>query len=331
MRLRLAALAAIVPAFLLGACVTQGPLNRSIPLAARDKIAATDVIMPIGQNEIVIAIPVSTAGASGAASMGLLGALVGSLVDAGIDAGNATAAETSVKPLRNAMVDFSFDDTLNADMQSRITQAAWVNPGGYRVIKEVTPQNLEKVLKDSKASTLLFTSASYSLNFNADHLSITMVSRLLPNTPELKALLPEKFDPKASQITSANELYRNTFIFDTAVVGATTNRDANIVLWSANNGAAMRDALKLGSAKLTEMLVADLIAEPSLPIDPKTTTLKTYKGAAGIYVVSKDDVGTFIVQQSGLRSYVTDMAGVPLVAPPAEKPKASGKAKTGTR
>ena len=45
------------------------------PIAARDKIAATDVIMPIGQNEIVIAIPVSTAGASGAASMGLLGAL----------------------------------------------------------------------------------------------------------------------------------------------------------------------------------------------------------------------------------------------------------------
>ncbi len=50
------------------------------------------------------------------AGLGLLGALVGSLVDAGIDAGNASAAETSVKPLRNVLVDFSFHDTLNADM-----------------------------------------------------------------------------------------------------------------------------------------------------------------------------------------------------------------------
>jgi len=83
MSLRLAALAAIAPAFLLGACASQGPLNRSVPLAARDKIAATDVVVPIGQNEMVIAIPISTAGTSGAASFGLIGALVGSMVDAG--------------------------------------------------------------------------------------------------------------------------------------------------------------------------------------------------------------------------------------------------------
>lgn len=331
MRFRIAALAAIMPAFLLGACASSGPLNRSVPLAARDKIAATDVIMPIGQNEIVIAIPISTAGTTGAASFGMLGALVGSLVDAGVDASNAAAAETSVKPLRNVMVDFSFDDTLNADVQSRITQANWIKPGGYRIVKEVTPQNLERVLKESKASTLLFTSASYNLNFNADRLSITMVSRLLPNTPELQALLPEKFDPKASQITSQNELYRNTFIFETAVAGATTNRDINIGLWSANNGAAMRDALKLGSSKLTEMLVSDLMAEPSAPIDPKTTTLKAYKGLAGVYVMAKDDVGTQLLQQSGYQSYVTDIAQAALVSPPSEKAKTSGKAKTGTR
>ena len=325
MSLRLAALAAIAPAFLLGACASQGPLNRSVPLAARDKIAATDVVMPIGQNEMVIAIPISTAGTSGAASFGLIGALVGSMVDAGIDSANASAAEASVKPLRNVLVDFSFDDTLNADLQARITQANWVKPAGFRIVKEVTPQNLEKVLKESKASTLLFTSASYNLNFNADELSISMGARLLPNTPELQALLPEKFDPKASQITSANELYRNVFTFTTAVPGATNNRDANIALWSANNGAPMRDALKLGSAKLTEMLVADIIAEPGEPLDPKTTTLKPYKGEIyGGYIMAKDDVGTHVLQESGYEFYVTDVSLTPLVNPPE-------KAKNGTR
>jgi hypothetical protein len=178
----------------------------------------------------------------------------------------------------------------------------------------VTVQNLEKVLKESKASTLLFTSAAYNLNFNADELTISMVSRLLPNTPELQALLPEKFDPKASQITSANELYRNVFTFTTAVPGATNNRDANIELWSANNGAPMRGALKLGSAKLTEMLVADIISEPGEPLDPKTTTLKPFKGELyGGYVLAKDELATHVLQASGYESYVTDVSLAPLV------------------
>lgn len=322
MRFRLAALAVITPAILLAACASSGPLNRSVPLAARDKIAATDVIMPIGQNEMVIAIPISTAGTSGAASFGLIGALVGSMVDASIDAGNASAAETSVKPLRNAMIDFSFDDVLNADVQARMAQATWMHPGGYRVVKEVTPQNLEGVLKQSKASSVLLVSSAYNLNFNADELTVSLTGRVLPNTPELQALLPEKFDPKASQVTSANELYRNVFVFTTAVPNATTSRDDNIALWSANNGQPMRDALKLGSAKLTEMLVADLMADPTEPLDPKTTTLKPYQGEllAG-YVVAKDDIGTHVLQQSGYEVYVTDVSRAPLVAPPAKSAK----------
>jgi hypothetical protein len=300
-------------------------MNRSIPLAARERISATDVMISIGQRELDIATPSKAWAYRGAAFLGAEGIVLDALVNVSVDAILAARARSSLEPLRNVLVDFSFDDTLNADLQARITQANWVKPTGFRIVKEVTPQNLEKVLKESKASTLLFTSASYNLNFNADELSISMGARLLPNTPELQALLPEKFDPKASQIASANELYRNVFTFTTAVPGATNNRDANIALWSANNGAPMRDALKLGSAKLTEMLVADIIAEPGEPLDPKTTTLKPYKGEIyGGYIMAKDDVGTHVLQESGYEFYVTDVSLAPLVNPPE-------KAKNGTR
>ncbi len=300
-------------------------MNRSIPLAARERISATDVVISIGQRELDIATPSKAWAYRGAAFLGAEGIVLDALVNVSVDAVLAARAQSSLEPLRNVLVDFNFDDTLNADLQARITQVNWVHPGGYRVVKEVSAQNLEKVLEESKASSLLFTSASYSLNFNADELTISMVSRLLPNTTELQALLPEKFDPKASQIASANELYRNVFKFTTAVPGATNNRDANIALWSANNGAPMRDALKLGSAKLTEMLVADIIAEPGEPLDPKTTTLKPYKGELyGGYIMAKDDVGTHVLQESGYEFYVTDVSLAPLVNPPE-------KAKNGTR
>ena len=323
MSFRLAALAAIAPAFLLGACASQGPLNRSIPLAARDKMPSTEVVTLIPQNEVVVTIPVATGiSAQSGVQFGLLGALVGSLVESGITASNAAAAETSVKPLRSALVDFDFDRNINSDIQGQLAQATWINPQDYRVVKDGTPQTLEGIVTGSKASGVLLNSVSYALNFNADELTVVMTSRLLPHSTDLKALLPGKADPKVSVIAPDNDLYHNVFTFTTAVPNATNNRDANIVLWSANSGAPMRDALKLGSTKLAELLVADLVADT--PFDPKTTMLKPYQGElyAG-YIVAKDDVGTSIVQHSGYQVYVTDVSQVALVN--ASQPKAKGR------
>jgi hypothetical protein len=323
MKLRNAAFAVILPVTLLVAACASGPSNRSIPMAARDKIAATDVVLPIYQNEITVAIPVSTGGSAGAASFGLIGALVGSLVDASIDSANAAAAEASVKSLRDAMVDFDFDAMMQAELQTALSQAAYLKHGNVRVVKEVSPDYLEKALKESKASAMLVALMSYQLNFNADELTIVMAPRVLPKTADLQAMLPEKYDPKAQQITANNELYRNAFTFVTAVPNATNNRDANIALWAANGGAPLRDAMKQGAAKLAQMAVADLQAEPpAKPFDPKAAKLKEFQNDLIFgHVLSKDDLGTHVLQATGAQVYVTDVARAALLTPPAAKKK----------
>ncbi len=323
MNLRNAAFAVILPVTLLTAACASGPSNRIVPLAARDKIAATDVLLPIYQNEITVAIPISSAGASGAASFGLVGALVGSLVDAGIDSANAAAAEASVKPLRDATVDFDFDAEVQAELQSSLTQVAWLKHSNVRVVKEVSADYLEKTLKESTASTMLVALMSYNLNFNADELTIFMAPRVLPKTPELQAMLPEKYDPKAVQMTASNELYRNAFSFVTAIPNATTNRDANIALWAANGGAPLRDAMKQGATKLSQMAVADLLAEPpAKPFDPKAAKLKEFQNDLIFgYVLSKDENGTHVLQATGAQVYVTDVARAALVNPTSAKKK----------
>lgn len=294
---------------LLAACVSQAPMNRAIPLAARERISTTDVLIPIGQRELVIAIPSTTWAYRWAAPLGPEGMIVGTFVNASIDALFAFRAESSLKPLREMLTDFSFDDTLNADIEARMPQAAWMNPVGYSVVKDVTPHNLEQILKQSKASSVLLVSSEYNLNRIADELTITLSGRVLPNTTELQALLPERFDPNGSQIKGSNDLYRNTFSFIAAIPGATEIRDNNIALWSANGGAQMREALILGSAKLTEMLVADLVAEPVQPIDEETTKLPkiAINGVTG-YVGKADDLGTLILLPTGGQIYVTKVA-----------------------
>lgn len=317
-----AALCALASVVSLAACASQAPMNRMVPLAARDKIAATDVVTPITQNEITIAIPVAQGVSSQTgAQFGLVGALVGSLIETGIDAANAAAAETSVKPLRDALVDYNFDETLQANLKTGLAQASWLNSGGYRVIRETTTANLEQTLKNSQANSVLMVSASYQLNFNADELTIEITPRLLPKTADLQAMLPEKFDPKASQITTANELYRNTFTYKTAIVDATNDRDDNIKLWSASNGAPMRAALADGVAKLTQMFVADLAMDPANAFDARTTKLEKFNAelVAG-HVLVRDDLGTQVALTSGAQVYVTNVSLAPLkIAGPKNK------------
>lgn len=117
-------------ALVLAACASQGPMNRSIPLAARERISATDVVISISQRELVIATPSKAWAYRGAVFLGAEGIVLDALVNVSVDAILAARARSSLEPLRSVLVDFSFDETLNADLQARISQANWVNPGG---------------------------------------------------------------------------------------------------------------------------------------------------------------------------------------------------------
>src|ERR1700683_849873 len=108
MNLRSLSLLVLLPTTLLGAC-SSVPVHESLPVAAREKISSADVFVPIRQNEIYVYVPPSTAGSSAGASAGLLGGLVGAAIDAGVNDVRSSKAETAVKPLRDSLVDFNFD------------------------------------------------------------------------------------------------------------------------------------------------------------------------------------------------------------------------------
>src|SRR5438105_2590773 len=82
-------------------CACQTAMHQSLADAARDKISSTDVVLPIRQNEIYVFVPNSNAAAAAG------GGLIAALADAAINSVRTTKAETAVKPLRDALVDFN--------------------------------------------------------------------------------------------------------------------------------------------------------------------------------------------------------------------------------
>ena len=234
--------------FLLAACASQPSIHLPVSNAARGDLTSTDVVMPVRQSEIYIFVPMATAGAG----FGLIGALV----DAGIDSSRTSNAETAVTPLRNAMVDYSFDNALQDQLKASLAQVAWVHAGDYSVVRDVSNDGLAKTLAASKASSVLLVVADYRLSNDGDVLLVTVQAALMPNNDQLRALVPGKRDDK-TPAALANALYRNRFVFE-AHVNGTGDRNRNIAEWSANNASAARAALTMAAKKLMPLLVEDI-------------------------------------------------------------------------
>jgi hypothetical protein len=243
--------AVLLSTLLLGACAPLA-IHQSLPSAAREKVVSTEAVVPLRQSEIYVFVPSSQT--SAAAGGGLLFALI----DIGVNSVRTSNAEEAVKPLRDALVDFSFDDTLRNQLRHSLSKVSWLGLQQVRVVKEVSTDNMDHALADSKAGAVLFATTDYRLSNDGDMLAMSLNGSLFPNNESLKAMLDKDAADAEHKTALANSIYRNQFSFQTKLPGATSDRSRNIEAWSADKGKAMRDALTLGAHKLAAMLSYDL-------------------------------------------------------------------------
>jgi hypothetical protein len=206
-------------------------------------------VVPVRQSEIYVFVPNSQLAAAGG------GGLLLALVDAGVNSVRTSKAETAVKPLRDSLVDFNFDETLAHDLKDSLAQLSWVHTGSVHILKDVSNDGLDNALASSSAGAVLFTTTDYHLSNDADVLTITVGASLFPKDAALLAFKPGGGTPKTS---IGNALYHNTLVFETSLPTGSPDRDRNIAMLSGQNGMQMRAVLKIGADKLARMLADDL-------------------------------------------------------------------------
>jgi hypothetical protein len=248
-------IAVSVGGLLLTACAGV-PAYESIPPAAKDQIASTEVVVPVKQNEIYVYVPPSDMATAGAAGGGAIGGLLFAAVDAGVNSVRTSKAEDAVKPLRDALVDYSFDRTMQNDMQASLASVPWLHVDNVHVLKEATSDSMDRALDSSRDSAVLFASADYQLSNDADLLTVTVSASLFPKSDALRALKQGK--SSGTKTALANSLYHNTLVFEYHPQNTGVDRPTNIANWSANNGAAMRAALDESAKKLAWLLAQDV-------------------------------------------------------------------------
>jgi hypothetical protein len=283
LRLRSSHLTAFLAVFLLAGCATIPP-HEALPATAQEQIASTDVVFPIQQSEIYVFVPNSNV----AVATG--GGLLGALIDAGINSVRTSNAETAVKPLRDALVDYHFDAAMQAAVKSELGQIPWIHAEDYRVLRDITANSTDGALAGSKDSAVLFVTADYRLSNDGDVLDITTVASLFPKSDVLAALKKTQ-GGSGPKTALANSIYHNTFVFEATLPGATQDRDQNIAAWSANNGAEMRNLLDQGAKAIAEMVAADLQGGDQPDTGTATVAIKNIKGK-----MVKQDNGSEIVR-----------------------------------
>jgi len=249
-------IAILLSAVLLAGCAANVPVHGSLDQSLQNRIASTDIVLPIKQGEIFVFVPDSQIARAGG------GGLLLALIDAGVNSVRTSKAETAVKPLRDALADYDFDSVLRDNMKSTLSQVAWLHVANASVVRDTSPDSLDQDLGHSTAGDVIIANTAYMLSNDADVLTVTMEAGLYSKDT---SLAPNKAKQKTSL---ANSIYHNRITF-IMLAPKTADRDHYIAEWSANNGAAMRAALKLAAEELPQLLADDLQSQP-LPASSAT-------------------------------------------------------------
>ena len=174
----------ILSSLLLVACATPPSIYQTLSASAHGSLPSTDVVLPIRQSEIYVFVPMATGGAG----FGLIGALI----DVSVDNARTSKAETAVTALRDAVVDYSFDNAVQDDLKSSLAQLDWLHAGNFKVVRDVSNDGLGKTLTASQASSVLFVVADYHLSNDGDAMLVTFQVALMPNNEQLRAMISGK-------------------------------------------------------------------------------------------------------------------------------------------
>lgn len=317
MKRRIAALVAFALAAALSACSTPSPFRYAMPAEAQPMLGSVEVWTRLDADQIAI-LPTGFASPAYNSSYettygavpSIAGNLIASLMIEGANQRLALWAEEDIQPLRKALGEHPVAPVIAADLNTRLTGASWLKARPVQMTT-ATDQTLEWAIANSTASAILWTGNRYYLSDKADRLVIEMWVQVAPVSNDLKHLLAGDEATTGLRPEQAGVLYRNVLSYAAAVEGATTDRVTNVAMWSKDNAAPLRAALKHGSEVLAAALVEDLASAVDLSTEPSTTNT----------VIRTDEIGSLSRAPGGELIYLTRTIDVPLVAvPETERP-----------
>jgi hypothetical protein len=252
-------LLALAVTFLSG-CVA--PIRVPISSDSRAQLGTVNGIVGLRQQEIgTDIIPSNLSNAMGS-SGGAIGSIIGSIADASIDNARAKKAESAVKPIRDALIDYQPGNVLAADLQKALATVPGASPSHVDVRQVIDPETTAKWINGSGNASVLLVTLNYKLSPNFDSIVISAEASLHAGGNRLANIAQTK--PDLPPLVYYNDLSTTVAL---PGLNGPQSPEGMVTLWAADGGQPARTALNAGLQELAAMIAYDLTAPA--PLDGK--------------------------------------------------------------
>lgn len=245
-------------------CATV-PLNRNLspdsPLASQP----TDVVIGIRQNRINAMFYQSQV------SNLMLGGLIPALIDAGVNQSRSKSAEEQVEPLRAALVGFDFDGLAQKSAEQALSSITLLQAQPVKFTKEVTNDKYAALMDASTAQRLMYLNYDYLMSPDFAGVRVGLFAILKPKTPSGSGTAVERMGLNDS-------LFHKNYVTEMYLQTPPDDIAERISVWSANNGAIVKQGLEWGISTVTKLLQKDL---DTPTVDLAAGRMQTVRGFTG--------------------------------------------------
>jgi len=288
--LRLAAFAVVVS--MLGGCAA--PIKQTLPAESRIVSGGRNQVVTVAQNEIAAGINESNL--TGAMGGGLLFALI----DAGVNNARAKKAEAAIVPVRDAIVDYGFDQKALAASESLARNLDWLNIQKTELNKDPGLARFSAVLDQSPGPQLLSVTYDYQLDQNF------RVLKLGANVSVLSKALPKSKKPEQRALVTNALFNRMIVVVQPLNGGVTDEMEPNAALWAKDGGRLTELALDAALGKLVVLMQKALEYTPGQAAALKKVKNVNVQGFVG-RLVERDAEGTLLSNPFGQWFYVAQV------------------------
>ncbi len=208
-----------------GCTTTYVPLSES----ANGKINSTDHIVVQVQSEIKADINRSNMGAAG---FGLIGALV----DVSMENSRTKTAESLIKPVRDVLLNYNFEDRVVSELANVLEKNTWLNSKSLKLEFNQDENFVDNAIKKSTSDAVGIIKPTYILSPLFDELKVQFEYLLFPAS--------ESFKKSAGIEDSESPIYKTIVEQKKELIGASQNKEVNAQRWAENNGQKIKEALE---------------------------------------------------------------------------------------
>jgi hypothetical protein len=320
----------VLASFILAGC-SHLPATQPVKPEVLVALQPVEVNLGIRQPELYATFVRSNAGATGAAACGavpglgiLLAAACGGAmgaVDASVNATRAKAAEESVRPLKDELVDLNFDQLMRESLAQELQAVPGVRLAdtGVTVTKTTTTEAYEKTFKASRSNAVMFVNLDYHLSTDFSTLEVSSRGLLYPRGTAAReaAKLPAALPTTSSEPVLAlqNASYRSSIVYRAKHPAASDDATKNIAAWKADGARMLKLALQDAIAQSAALLAADL--QGRHPVYASATAQVSVPPGLKANLVAQGSTGRLLRYPDGSLNFDAALASVAAAAPAA--------------